>query len=252
MMPYLKKLYAPPKLSHKGQNGKLLVIGGSRYYHGAPVFSLLAARRFVDLLYFYPGERDPPLIGAVKHIPDVIVVDALKHTAEMDCVLFGIGLGEAKFDIDFVLEYARSVVADGEGLKLIKGKIPRGSILTPHEGEFRMLFGMEGNRKNVKEMAARHGCVILKKDPLADIISDGKRTVLNKTHNQGMTKGGTGDVLAGLIAALACKNDIFTAAVAGTYLNGYAGNRLMKRFGYNFCASDLAEELAPALKELQK
>jgi len=252
MMPYLKKLYAPPKLSHKGQNGKLLVIGGSRRYHGAPVFSLLAARRFVDLLYFYPGERDQHLITTVKGIPDVIVVDELKHTAEMDCVLFGIGLGDARFDIDFVLEYARSVVADGDGLRLIKGKIPAGSILTPHEGEFRMLFGMEGTKRNVERMAAEHGCVIIKKDPVADIISDGKKTVLNKVHNQGMTKGGTGDVLAGLIAALACKNDIFTAAVAGTYLNGYAGNRLMKRFGYNFCASDLAEELAPALKEIQK
>jgi len=144
------------------------------------------------------------------------------------------------------------VVADGDGLRLIKGKIPAGSILTPHEGEFRMLFGMEGTKRNVERMAAENSCVIIKKDPVADVISDGKKTVLNKVHNQGMTRGGTGDVLAGLIAALACKNDIFTAAVAGTYLNGYAGNRLMKRFGYNFCASDLAEELAPALKEIQK
>jgi len=251
MDPYLKKLYVPPKLSHKGQNGKLLVIGGSRRYHGAPIFSLLAARRFVDLLYFYPGEQDPYLVNSVKRIPDVIIVDELKHTAEMDCVLFGIGLGEARFDVDFVLEYARSVVADGEGLKLIKGRIPKGSILTPHEGEFRMLFSMEGNRKNVEKMAAEHGCVILKKDPAADIISNGKKTVLNKVHNQGMTKGGTGDVLAGLIAALACKNDIFTATVAGAYLNGYTGNSLMKKFGFNFCASDLAEELAPAMRKLR-
>ena len=105
---YPRKLYAPPRLSHKGQNGKLLVIGGSRRYHGAPVFSLLAARRFVDLLHFYPGENDQHLIHAVKRIPDVMVLDSLKATAEMDCVLFGIGLAEARFDVDFVLEYARS------------------------------------------------------------------------------------------------------------------------------------------------
>jgi hydroxyethylthiazole kinase-like uncharacterized protein yjeF len=252
MEPFLKKLYEPPKSSHKGQNGKLLVIGGSRRYHGAPVFSLLAARRFVDLMYFYPGEPDPHLISAVKRIPEAMVVEDLRHTAEMDCVLFGIGLAEAKFDVGFVLEYARSVVVDGDGLKLVKGKVPAGSILTPHEGEFRMLFGMEGNRKNVERMAKEHDCVILKKDPIADIISDGKRTYLNKIHNQGMTKGGTGDVLAGLIAALACKNDPFVAAAAGAYLNGYAGNLLMKKYGYNFCASDLADELAPALKDLRK
>jgi NAD(P)H-hydrate epimerase len=144
------------------------------------------------------------------------------------------------------------VVADGDGLKLIKGKIPKGAIITPHEGEFRMLFGMEGTKKNVVAMAKKQGCVIVKKDPKADIISDGKKTVLNKTHNQGMTKGGTGDVLAGLISAFACKSDPFVAAVAGVYLNGYAGNTLIKKFGYNYCASDLAESLAQAMKKIKK
>ena len=249
---FMKKLYVPPKGSHKGQNGKLLIIGGSKRYHGAPVFSLLAARRFVDLLYFYPGENDPHLINAVKRIPEAMVVDTLKNTAEMDCVLFGIGLSDAEFDIDFVLEYARTVVADGDGLKLIKGRIPKGSILTPHEGEFRALFGVPGTKENVRKMAAQNKCVIVKKDPIADIISDGTRLETNTTHNQGMTKGGTGDVLAGLIAAFACKSDPFTAAVAGCYLNGYAGNLLTKRFGYNYCASDLADELAPALSSIRK
>lgn len=61
-----EKLYLPPKDSHKGQNGKLMVVGGSRDYHGAPIFSLLAARRFVDLMYFYPAQDDPLLLGAVK------------------------------------------------------------------------------------------------------------------------------------------------------------------------------------------
>jgi NAD(P)H-hydrate epimerase len=252
MRAYIKKLYKPPKDSHKGQNGKLLVIGGSKQYHGAPKFALLAARRFVDLPYYYPGEKEPTLIQSIRHIPEVIILDDLKYTAEMDCVLFGIGLGGAKFDVDFVLEYARMIVADGDGLKLIKGKIPRGAIITPHEGEFRMLFGAPGTKKNVEAMAKKHKCVIVKKDPAADIITNGKKTVLNKTHNQGMTKGGTGDVLAGLIAAFACKSDPFTAAVAGVYLNGYAGNQLMKKFGYNYCSSDLAEELAQVLKKLKK
>jgi len=244
---FIKKLYVAPEHSRKGQNGKLMVIGGSRQYHGAPVFSLLAARRFVDLLYFYPGEQSPRLMDAVKNIPEAIVLDSLKHTAEMDAVLFGIGLGEAKFDLDFVLEYAKTIIADGDGLRLIKGRIPKGSILTPHEGEFRMLFGMEGTEKNIVRMAKENSCVIVKKDPVADIVSDGTKLETNKIHNQGMTKGGTGDVLAGIISAFACKNDPFVAAVAGTYLNGYAGNLLTKRFGYNYCASDLADELSTAL-----
>lgn len=238
------RLFVPRKDSHKGENGKLLIIGGSRQYHGAPMFSILAARRFVDLVYFYPGEKDPHLISAVKTIPEAMVVYDLELIEKMDCVLFGIGLADAKFDLR-VLAKANKLVIDGDGLKRIAkaGKIPKNAILTPHEGEFRLLFGVGGSAANVKKMAATHGCVILKKGPV-DLISDGKKVVTNKVHNQGMTKGGTGDVLAGLVAALACKNDNFTAAIVGAKVNGNAGNTLNKKYGYNFCASDLADALA--------
>jgi NAD(P)H-hydrate epimerase len=94
-------------------------------------------------------------------------------------------------------------------------------------------------------MAQKNGCIILKKGSV-DIISDGERIKTNKTHNQGMTKGGTGDILAGLLAALACKNDSFEAAVAAARINGTAGNMLMKKYGFNYCASDLAQMLSEA------
>ncbi len=242
------KLYTPPKNSRKGDNGRLLVIGGSRDYHGAPVFSLLAARRFVDLLYFCPGEEDPYLISAVKTIPEAIVVRGPGDKAirgKLDCILFGIGLSDAEIAAPVTDPEKTRLVIDGDGLKRVKGKIPRGAILTPHELEFRMLFGLEGNKENVRSMASSAGCVILKKGPV-DIISDGKAIVTNTVHNAGMTKGGTGDVLAGLVAALACKNDPFTAAVSGARMNGLAGNLLMKEYGYNFCASDLAGMLPRA------
>ncbi len=243
-----EKLFVPKKRSHKGENGRLLIIGGSRQYHGAPVLAVLAARRFVDLVYFYPGDKDQHVISAVKRVSEVIVVRGLGNLAKMDCVLFGVGLGRAKFSVR-TLAKAKKLVVDGDGLKRVKGKIPRGSILTPHEGEFRMLFGMRGTRSNVRAMAAKHRCIILKKGP-EDIISDGRRTVINRVHNQGMTKGGTGDVLSGLVAALACKNDPFTASVAGARINGYAGNMLRKSYGYNFSASDLANELAKSCERL--
>ncbi|MBI5051204.1 hypothetical protein HZC08_00430 [Candidatus Micrarchaeota archaeon] len=85
---------------------------------------------------------------------------------------------------------------------------------------------------------------ILKKDPSGDLISDGKKTYVNTIHNQGMTKGGTGDVLAGLAAALFCKNSPFISAKAAAIICGSAGNSLKKKFGFNFSASDLANELA--------
>lgn len=246
------KLFVPRKDSHKGENGKLLIIGGSKRYQGAPMFSILAARRFVDLAYFYPGEKDPHLINAVKTIPECMVVHDLVLVEKTDCVLFGIGLADAKFNQLDTLAKAKKLVIDGDGLKRIaKTKIPRGAILTPHEGEFRLLFGIEGNAANVKRMAAKHRCVILKKGPV-DIISDGRRIVRNRVHNQGMTKGGTGDVLAGLVAALACKNDNFTAALAGARINGNAGDMLKKKYGYNFCASDLADSLAESCHRIFK
>ncbi|MFN7991818.1 MAG: NAD(P)H-hydrate dehydratase [Candidatus Micrarchaeia archaeon] len=241
------KLNTPLKGSRKGDNGRLLVIGGSRDYHGAPVFSLLAARRFVDLLYFLPAESDPFLLGAVKQIPEAIVVDRIDSPAirKLDCVLFGIGLSDAGFDLKSLRGLDARLVIDGDGLKRVKRDIPAGAILTPHENEFRMLFGVEGDKANVREMAGRAGCVILKKGPV-DIISDGERTIINKTHNQGMTKGGTGDVLSGLVAALACKNDPFVAAAEGARINGIAGDMLLKGYGFNFCASDLADMLPKA------
>jgi len=246
-MPKKDRLYMPPADSRKGENGRLLIIGGSGAYHGAPVLSLLAARRFVDLLYFYPAEDDPQLIGAAKAVPEAIVVHDL-IIDEADCVLFGVGLDGAAFDANLV-DGAKRLVIDADGLKRVKGMIPPDCILTPHEGEFTMLFGVEGTEKNVKEMAAKHHCIILKKGQV-DIISDGTRVETNKIHNPGMTKGGTGDVLSGLVAALACKNDRFMAAAAAAKINGHAGNTLMKKYGYNYCASDLANALAESAAKL--
>lgn len=221
-----------------------MIIGGSKDYHGAPVFSVLAARRFVDLLYFYPAERDPYLINAVKSIPEVIVVKSLEKAKDADCVLFGVGLSNAKFNSYFKLKNIKRLVVDGDGLKRIKNRVPKGSILTPHEGEFQQLFGLKGTKENVIRMANKWGCVILKKDPKGDIISDGKKTRTVTGGNQGMTKGGTGDVLSGLVAALYCKSSAFKSAVAAAYFNRKAGDSLKKKYGFNFCASDLANELA--------
>jgi len=239
-------MYAPPKFSRKGQNGRLLVIGGGKQYHGAPMFSLLAAKRFVDLIYFCPYEYDNKLIYGIKTIPEVIVLQKLPKLSDFDCVLFGIGVGkkiEKKLLAKIVKESKRLVI-DGDGLKHLKNILPKNSIITPHEGEFKMLFGVPGTKENVRKMAQKHNITILKKDPKGDIISNGSRTKINKIHNRGMTKGGTGDVLAGFVAALFCKNNSFDSAFFGAKIVGKAGNSLKKKYGFNFSASDLANELA--------
>ncbi len=240
----LSSLHKPAKSSHKGQNGKLLIIGGGAKYSGSPLFEILAARRFVDLLYFYPGETDPFLIQAAKNIPETIVKYRLDNLSQMDCVLFGSGMDGADFDIYDLLEDARKIVVDADGFNFVEpSMLDKRFILTPHKLEFERYFGMEATEKNVIAMAKLYKCVILRKGT-PDVITDGKRVYRNDVHNAGMTKGGTGDVLAGLTAALACTNPNFEAAVAAAYINGLAGNMLMKEYGYNYCASDLADKLA--------
>ena len=210
-------LFSPSLLSHKGQNGRLLIIGGSKEYTGAPFFSLLTARRFVDLLYFYPAENIERLITAATSIPEVILVESPLFES-VDCALVGVGLGNAYVDVNS-LSQSKRLVVDGDGLKRIKGDIPKNALLTPHEGEFAYLFGIRGTKENVQEMARKHNCTILKKDPSGDIISNGKETRIQNVHHVGLTKGGTGDVLASLTAALFCKNDAITSAYTETEIN---------------------------------
>jgi NAD(P)H-hydrate epimerase len=98
-------------------------------------------------------------------------------------------------------------------------------------------------------MAKKYDCTIVLKG-VEDVVCDKKECVVSKTGNEGMTKGGTGDVLAGLIAALYCKNDAFLAAAAGVYLNGLAGDRLYTMVGPYFNSSDLVMELPQVMAEV--
>ena len=103
--------------------------------------------------------------------------------------------------------------------------------------------------KIVQEKAKKYNCVVLLKGSI-DIVSNGEETVRISGGNAGMTKGGTGDVLAGLVAALYCKNDAFLAACAGSYINKKTGEKLAEKMGLYFNASDLADEIPKVMKNL--
>jgi NAD(P)H-hydrate epimerase len=99
-------------------------------------------------------------------------------------------------------------------------------------------------------MSKKYGIVIVTKGPV-DLICSPSKCISIKGGNAGMTKGGTGDVLAGLIASLYCKNDDpFLVAVIGSYINKKAGESLFKKVGYYFNSSDLVEEIPAVMKEL--
>ena len=244
MKELLKKLKVPGKESRKGENGKLLIVAGSGEYHGAPALCILGARRFCDMVYFIPGEDAPGAIHSVLNIPEAVIPDSLP---EADCALYGPGLGGAAFPFPSLRKYEKKVI-DGDGLKKISKPMLKGALITPHEGEFRALFGVPGTPKSVKDCAKKYSCTILRKGRV-DLISDGDKLILNKTGNAGMTKGGTGDVLAGLTAAFLCKNPPLVAASCAAYINGLAGRILYSRNSYAYCASDLAQALPEAYKK---
>jgi NAD(P)H-hydrate epimerase len=237
-------IYAPPAASHKGMNGRVLVVAGGRRYHGAAVFCILGARRFADLVYFMPGERNEKLLFAASQVPEAIVVD---EYPEADCVLAGPGIGDAHLDLGKLRKRYARIVLDGDALGQVEPKELGGLLITPHEGEFKRLFGMDGSPEHVRAMAERWKCAILKKGHV-DVVSDGKEIVLVGGGNAGMTKGGTGDVLAGLLCALYAKNGAMEAAVAASRANKRAGELLFRERGYAYCASDLAEKLPEAMK----
>ncbi len=289
----LQKLYIPPVDSHKGQNGKLMVIGGSHLFHAASLWSLTAASRIVDMVFYSSIPENNEIVqNAKEEFRNGIVVrrDQLDaYIEESDVILIGPGMpraeGQEAGDDDtkelterLLKQYPRKKwVIDGGSLQVIDPRvIPANAILTPHQGEFDMLFSgvileakpieshseeilptsRQGGSRSlplqddmVSEMAKEYNCIILLKGP-TDIVCSPTECISIPGGNAGMTKGGTGDVLAGLVAGLACKNDPFLATTAGSYINKKAGESLEKTMGLNFNASDLASEIPMVMQKL--
>jgi len=255
--------------AHKGDFGKLLVVGGSEVFSGAPTLvSLAALRTGVDIAYTAVPEKTAHDVASMS--PDLITVKLaganlnvnnlpiLKEYLQMiDAVALGPGLGLnaetrafVQEFVDAVEEAGKPLLLDADGLKAFADfkrplKVPL--VLTPHAGEFAILTGKKlpvevtGKVEMVRQAAAELKAVILVKGPV-DIVSDGARVKLNFTGNSGMTVGGTGDVLSGIVAALlAQKVDAFEAAVAGVFVNGAAGDFVAAELGAHMVATDLLD-----------
>jgi len=273
----IKKLFKKRKSnSHKGENGKVLVIAGSDEYSGAPVLvamsSLACLRTGADLCHVLTPEKTGFVVNAYS--PDLIVhkvkgqkltkkhvKKALELEKKVDSVLIGPGLGREKTTLSFVREVVKKtrkpIVIDADAIHACKGmKFNKAVLLTPHQKEFE-IFSEKKLPKNLKEKsslvkktALKHNCVILLKNPI-DIISNGKKIVFNKTGNPGMTVGGTGDVLAGLCVGFsALRLNLFDAAKAAAFVNGKIGDKLFKKKGYSFIASDFLNEIPFWIKKL--
>lgn len=261
----LKKLYIPSQDSHKGQNGKVLIVAGSKLFHAASLWPLTVASRMADMVFYSSvPENNELVLKAKEEFRNGIVVPRNKldqYINEADAILIGPGLPRQdgmeegdedtkKLTEDLLTRFPdKKWVIDGGSLQTISPEIlfnlKTTPILTPHKGEFKKLF----KEAKIDEMAKKYGCVIILKGQV-DLIASPTEFVQVTGGNQGMTKGGTGDVLAGLVTSLYAKNDAFISAVCASYINKKAGESLEKKMGLYFNASDLAEEIPKVMSNL--
>jgi NAD(P)H-hydrate epimerase len=257
------------KDSHKGSNGIVLVVGGSKTFTGAPIFAGLGAMRAgADLAIITAPKRAADTAAAYS--PDLITVslegDFLtpEHVKRIedyfdkaDVMVIGPGLGQDKNTEKAVLELIRLfnklIIIDADALKTISKNLDvlkdKKIVLTPHRGEFEKLSGRVSSEEAVKSFAAEQKCTVLLKGP-TDIISNGRETKLNKTGNSGMTVGGTGDVLAGVTAGLTAQGvEPPNAAFAAAKIVGMAGDLAYISKGYGLLASDVLERIPEVLKK---
>lgn len=269
----VKRLYKErPQWSHKGDFGKILTIGGCWRYTGAPYFTSMAAlyagadisivaapQRAADAIAcMSPDLITLPLSGTMlsrKHVNDIMKLD-------FDVSIIGNGIGLEKETQKAVLEFAKKTkkpaVIDADALRMIgKDSIRENFILTPHESEFHSISKIKfsdstdmNQRANAaKNFACDFGCTVLLKGH-TDIITDGEEIMMNKTGNPYMTKGGSGDILAGICGALLFRTRPLEAAAAAAYISGLAGDEAARAHGSAMKSTDILDEIRFILRRL--
>ena len=287
------KLPTRRKESHKGDNGLVLAVGGSKDFIGAITLAGLAALRSgCDLVKIIAPEKVAWAINAYS--PDLITrklkgdyfklndFNVVKKSMEkFDVLLIGNGIGlnneTKKFCKNTIKNIKKLKVIDADAIKAISMQDCKNSIITPHSKELEyFLINSEINKTIIKKInneknsrmrvsSLRTRSQLTKKSQLIkkitqrflnknniillkgkiDIIISKNKILYNKTGNAGMTKGGTGDVLAGLCAGfLAQSKNLLQSAINAAYFNGLIGDILLKKKkGFTYLASDMVGEI---------
>ena len=260
---------------HKGSFGKVLLLCGSRGYTGAAYLAAMGSLRSGAGLVFLGVPESIYEIEAIKlnepvvfPLPDCngmlsehAIPLILERLPQMDAVLIGCGLGLSGATgamVRSVLEYAKCpVIVDADGISLLKAHkdILRGrkypTILTPHDGEFIRFGGSLGDDRmaSCANFAKEWNCILLLKGHRT-CISDGQTHYRNTTGNPGMAVGGSGDVLAGIVAGLLGQGiPPMEAAACGAWLHGAAGDLCAEQLGqYGMLPTDMLNVLPRLLK----
>ena len=275
----VKKFISPRKSSsRKGDNGIVLVVGGSYIYHGAPILSSIAALRCgTDLVYtcvpkinVTPTRSISPNLIVIPLVDQKLTRGAVNKLVgalprNLDSATIGMGLAiqernsllvlvKSFLDRDVRLSLDASALVP-EVLPLLKNK---NVVVTPHAGEFKRLFGeVPPNSKIqriklVEKNAKEYGITVLLKGA-TDIISNGNTTYLYEKKIPAMTVGGTGDVLSGLVAGMLSKSrNALESAASAAFINGLAGKSAQKKLGLHMTSMDLLDEIPSVMKPFDK
>ena len=265
--------------SHKGMNGKVMIVGGSVDYSGAPMLGGLGALYSgVDLVYLFVPECNFDVTRSIY--PDFIVktfpgdyLDSraiepvIEFSKKCDAILLGPGIGNREETFEALLKIVKNLdiptVLDAEAIQVFQKikEVPLSQkiVITPHHNEFETLTGkdikisgsLSGKIVLLRTLATDLKINILLKGPNDLIASEEGEIVMNDTGNAGMTVGGSGDVLSGFILSLIAQGaEPFAACKAAVYLLGKAGDNLFRQKAYCYSASDIAMELPYTIKNI--
>lgn len=272
----LVKSLIVPRLSasRKGDNGTVLVVGGNRIYHGAPILASLAALRSgTDLVYtavprsesqsvrafspnfiVLPTSDDKLTLGAANRL--TAMLPKKPHSAAI-----GMGMTIARPEalkslIKRLTGLETKLLLDASALipEILNDITGTNTIITPHPGEYKRIFGEEAGKDegeqilNLQRMAERYRITIVLKGHV-NVVCDRDKIALIKRATPAMTVGGTGDILSGLAAGFLSKSKPFEASLLGVYFNGVAASLAYRKLGLHVVATDIIDELPNALKD---
>lgn len=263
-----------PADAHKGTFGRLLFIAGSKGMSGAAFLNAYAAYRTgAGLVRIFTCEENRVILQQL--LPEAIITvygerpeEALGEVLNWaDVICMGSGLGTSEISkqiVNAVLHQAKvPCILDADAINLIaknpewKECFKRGDyVLTPHMKELSRFTGLSVNevirdRRGVLDrVTSTYPVTLVQKDARTFTGKDGRQTCVNLTGNAAMAKAGSGDVLAGVIGALAAQGRTgYDAAVLGVYLHGLAGDIARNDFGcYSVLARDIADRIGTAIQ----
>lgn len=268
----LKEFYpARPNSARKGDYGRVIVCGGSDRYAGCLALNGLAAMRAgADLAVVVAPRRAADIVAGYS--PDLITVPCdtpfpdpdktVEVLGNADALVIGCGISRTpeshRAMINIIERCTKPMVLDAEALHTLVSRMDslRGKsvLLTPNAGEYRILSGRdwpEGEREKitaVQELAEQYKTTVIVKGAV-DFISDGTRVHLDRNGSNYMTKGGYGDLLAGVAGAhLARGKDAFDAARVAAFVVGRAGEQASARLGESTLASDVLAQFSSVLQ----